>query len=85
MAWSAHLDFRRVCWDAGYAELKVPLTPGSRVVEVSTWRPHGSLNDELRRFFVGGGASLEDPTYVGVPTDHDGGPVSAIITQMCTA
>ena len=33
------------------------------------WRPIGrSVLSELRRFFIGGSAELEDPTYVAVPT-----------------
>ena len=33
------------------------------------WRPVGrSILSELRRFFIGGSAELEDPAYVAVPT-----------------
>lgn len=46
---------------------------GTHVLEIQTWRPVGrSIFDDLRRFFIGGSPELEDPTYVAVPTTHDG-------------
>lgn len=39
---------------------------------MTTWRPAGNIVDGLRRFFTGGGCELEDITYCGIPTEHDG-------------
>ena len=46
---------------------------GTHTFEVQTWRPLGrSTYDDMRRFFIGGSPELEDPSYVSVPTTHDG-------------
>ncbi|KAJ8043977.1 Meckel syndrome type 1 protein [Holothuria leucospilota] len=57
----------------GYGYIAIPSSPGTHVLEIQTWRPVGrSIFDDLRRFFIGGSPELEDPTYVSVPTTHDG-------------
>lgn len=56
----------------GYAALSLPLTPGSYKFTIPTWRAKGSFIDALRRFFIGGSYELEDITYCGIPTAHEG-------------
>ena len=53
----------------------VPEFAGVHEIEVVTWRPVLSAIDEMRRNFLGGGPSLEDPTSTNVPTEHDGSTV----------
>lgn len=39
---------------------------------VDTWRPVGSVRQQLHSFFVGGGPQLRDLTYVRQPSDWAG-------------
>ncbi|KAK2168670.1 hypothetical protein LSH36_15g14053 [Paralvinella palmiformis] len=57
----------------GYSHMTLPTTAGCSVQELNCWRPVGrSLISELRRFFVGGNAELEDPTYTAIPSTFEG-------------
>lgn len=53
----------------GFAHL--PARPGSHSVTISTWRPVGTLWEEVRRFFLGGGARLYDPVLASYPAWED--------------
>ena len=44
----------------GYGFCHVPTTAGSSEVECCTWRPMGSISEEVAAFFVGGIPRLAD-------------------------
>lgn len=45
---------------AGYAFVHVPTQPGHHSLSVPTWRPMGSLHEEVAAFFLGGTPQLRD-------------------------
>jgi B9 domain-containing protein 2 len=45
----------------GYGTCHVPATPGYHELECVTWRPIGSLKDQITSYFVGGGLQLKNP------------------------
>lgn len=52
----------------GYGYVTLPSTSGLHQITSHTWRPIGnSPVNELRRFFIGGDAQLDDIMFVGVP------------------
>ena len=64
-------------WDRyrveGYAYVPVEHTPGmrgTRIVVVDAWRPKGTVEDQLFRFFLGGAPGLKDPRYVEMPEGY---------------
>ena len=62
-------------WDRsrveGYGHITLPATSGVYTLAVPTWKPQGTIRDQLRSFFVGGSPELADLTEAAVPTDHD--------------
>ncbi|XP_076245614.1 Meckel syndrome, type 1 [Calliopsis andreniformis] len=56
----------------GYAAIPIPTIPGSYKLNVPTWRATGSIINSLRRFFTGGTYELENITYCGIPSGHEG-------------
>ena len=58
-----------ICRTEGYCHLPVPAAPGALCRRLAAWRPTGSRQAQLRRFFVGGAPELEDVSFVGVPAD----------------
>lgn len=52
----------------GYGFLHLPTSPGTHHLTCVTWRPTGSLSEEIKRFFLGGGLQLKKPDtiYSGV-------------------
>ena len=56
----------------GYGAVTLPTKAGRHELKVRTWRPCGnSFVDDLRRFFIGGAAELEDLSYLAVPGGVD--------------
>lgn len=49
---------------AGYGVVRVPPSPGVHVLEVVTWRPEGSLLQEIGAMFRGGLPQLTDVTVM---------------------
>jgi B9 domain-containing protein 2 len=45
----------------GYGSCHVPATPGYHEIECVTWRPMGSIKDQITSYFVGGGLQLKNP------------------------
>jgi B9 domain-containing protein 2 len=45
---------------SGYAFVHVPAQPGHHSLSVPTWRPMGSLHEEVAAFFLGGTPQLRD-------------------------
>jgi hypothetical protein len=43
----------------GYGFIRFPLEPGYHKLSVDTWRPRGSLTDEIHSFFLGGGIRIQ--------------------------
>lgn len=39
----------------------MPPTPGYHELECVTWRPIGSMKDQITSYFVGGGLQLKNP------------------------
>ncbi|XP_037090126.1 B9 domain-containing protein 2-like [Pollicipes pollicipes] len=54
----------------GYGFCNLPATPGAHRIDCVTWRPTGSLRDEFRQQFVGGGPQLRSPELVYTPLDR---------------
>lgn len=44
----------------GYGFIRFPLEPGYHKLEVETWRPRGSLHDEIHSFFLGGAIRIHN-------------------------
>ncbi|XP_069683999.1 tectonic-like complex member MKS1 [Periplaneta americana] len=56
----------------GYGYISLPSSPGQHTIIVSTWRPLSkSPIGEMRRFFIGGSPELEDPSFVGIPSNFE--------------
>jgi len=51
-------------WDLnrieGYGVMQLPICAGSHSLNAATWRPKGSIADELRRYFLGTSIALTD-------------------------
>ncbi|KAK8777190.1 hypothetical protein V5799_029465 [Amblyomma americanum] len=48
----------------GYGSCHLPSSPGFAKVDCATWRPVGTLLEEVSRQFLGGGLHLRDPEEV---------------------
>ncbi|GLH11916.1 hypothetical protein R5R35_011715 [Gryllus longicercus] len=59
-----HQDRFGRCEIYGYGFIHVPTTPGNHVLECVTWRPVGSMRDQINQFFLGGGPQLKNPDVV---------------------
>lgn len=63
-------------WDRhrveGYGYARLPETVGGHEVDIQTWVPSASIRDELKSAFVGGGAGLDDISYVKAPEGFSG-------------
>lgn len=55
---------------AAYGCLHLPSTPGRHQIHCLTWRPTGSLTDELLSLFTTGGLRLEDTDILSQSTDR---------------
>ena len=44
----------------GYGFVHVPVAPGAHAIDVPTWRPLGSLREEIHAHFLGGAPQLRD-------------------------
>ena len=57
-------------WDRhrceGYGQLTLPTNPGSYKIELQTYRAIGSITDEMKRFFIGGGSTFSDKKCIGI-------------------
>ncbi|CAG7734872.1 unnamed protein product [Allacma fusca] len=49
---------------AGYGTCHIPPSPGTHVVDIPTWRPTGSVKDEVVRYFIGGAPELTESDFV---------------------
>ena len=45
----------------GYGSCHVPVSPGYHEIECATWRPMGSIKDQITSYFVGGSLQLKNP------------------------
>ncbi|KAE8744309.1 hypothetical protein FOCC_FOCC009032 [Frankliniella occidentalis] len=54
----------------GYGFCYIPTSPGTHKVDVVTWRPIGTLAEQFRQHFLGGGAQLKTPDLVHNSTDR---------------
>jgi hypothetical protein len=74
--------FSRDGWDRhsaeGYGFVDLPLTPGSRDVNASCWRPKGTPEQQEADFFLGGATRLADVTYARIPSDWQPGKDSGV-------
>jgi B9 domain-containing protein 2 len=55
---------------AGYGLLHLPVTPGRHQIQCLTWRPVGSLTDEVVSLFTSGGLRLEDTDILSQSSDR---------------
>ncbi|XP_076359891.1 B9 domain-containing protein 2-like isoform X2 [Tachypleus tridentatus] len=63
-----HQDKHSRCELWGYGLCHVPTSPGFYQLECVTWRPLGTLQEEIFRYFLGGGMQLctPDTVYTGL-------------------
>ncbi|KAJ3407064.1 hypothetical protein CcCBS67573_g03926 [Chytriomyces confervae] len=54
----------------GYGFVHVPTTPGTHVLEVATWRPAGTLMDQVWSFFLGATPQLKSMDLIHNPSDR---------------
>eukprot|EP00003_Mantamonas_plastica_P010706 TRINITY_DN2017_c1_g2_i3.p1 TRINITY_DN2017_c1_g2~~TRINITY_DN2017_c1_g2_i3.p1 ORF type:complete len:332 (+),score=79.18 TRINITY_DN2017_c1_g2_i3:205-1200(+) len=55
----------------GYGYVSIPEHAGSYSVDMKMWKPVGTIVSQMRYFFLGNANELEDPRYVGIPSDFD--------------
>jgi hypothetical protein len=51
----------------GYSHISIPAVAGDYTMEISCWKPSGSIRENMRSFFVGGTPELNDISYIGIP------------------
>ncbi|XP_013787400.1 B9 domain-containing protein 2-like [Limulus polyphemus] len=63
-----HQDRHSRCELWGYGLCHIPTSPGFYQLECVTWRPLGTLQEEISRYFLGGGMQLciPDTVYTGL-------------------
>lgn len=54
----------------GYGFIHIPTTPGKHVLECVTWRPTGTLMDQIWSFFLGATPQLKSLDLVYNPSDR---------------
>ncbi|TPX35598.1 hypothetical protein SeLEV6574_g08175 [Synchytrium endobioticum] len=54
----------------GYGFIHVPTSPGVHEVEVQTWRPLGTLSEQIWSYFTGCSTHLKNLHVVYTPTDR---------------
>ncbi|CAH1263683.1 B9D2 [Branchiostoma lanceolatum] len=54
----------------GYGFCHVPTSPGMHSLECVTWRPAGSLREQISQYFIGGGPQLKNPDVVYTGADR---------------
>lgn len=54
----------------GYGFLYMPTSPGIHKLTCVTWRPIGSLKDEVTQFFLGGGPQLKNADIIFTGSDR---------------
>ncbi|KAJ3415805.1 B9 domain-containing protein 2 [Chytridiales sp. JEL 0842] len=54
----------------GYGFMHIPTTPGNHVVECVTWRPSGTMMDQIWAYFLGATPQLKSLDLVHNPTDR---------------
>ncbi|KAK6623633.1 hypothetical protein RUM43_009485 [Polyplax serrata] len=55
----------------GYGFMHIPTAPGTYNLTCVTWRPTGSLKEEVTRYFMGGGLQLKRPDVIYSGTDRN--------------
>eukprot|EP00047_Mylnosiga_fluctuans_P006538 m.247560 g.247560 ORF g.247560 m.247560 type:complete len:176 (-) comp15424_c0_seq1:25-552(-) len=65
-----HYDMFGRCELYGYGFCHVPTTPGMHELECVCWRPAGSVMDEAKAFFIGGGPQLVSSSIVHSGADR---------------
>jgi len=55
---------------AGYGQCTIPTIVGSHTITVSTWRPYGTLREQISTFFLGGTPRLKHTEIVTSPADR---------------
>lgn len=53
----------------GYGVCHVPVTPGYHEIECVTWRPMGTVKDQITSYFVGGALQLKNPDLANSSSD----------------
>eukprot|EP00940_MAST-03C_sp_MAST-3C-sp2_P001062 g1062.t1 len=51
----------------GYGHFILPLRPGIHETFVATWKPEGSIKDNMSNFLLGGQRQVDDLSYVSIP------------------
>ncbi|KAI8611816.1 B9 domain-containing protein 2-like protein [Chytriomyces sp. MP71] len=54
----------------GYGFTHIPTTPGTHSIEISTWRPAGTMMDQVWTFFLGATPQLKSMDLVHNPSDR---------------
>lgn len=55
---------------AGYGCCIVPTSAGTHELRCPTWRPCGSVREQISSFFLGGGLRLKNKGLITAPTDR---------------
>ena len=60
-------------WDRhrceGYSMFTLPTKPGSYNIKLQTFRAVGTIADEMKRFFIGGGSCFVDKKCIGIESN----------------
>eukprot|EP01084_Bolivina_argentea_P107965 192977_1 len=56
----------------GYGSVNIELDNNNynKQISIPIWRPIGTMKDEIRRFFIGGGMRLKDKKSVSIPANN---------------
>eukprot|EP00939_MAST-03C_sp_MAST-3C-sp1_P004366 g4366.t1 len=52
----------------GYGYYKLPISDGIYDLHVHTWKPEGSVKDDMANFLLGGQRQVDDLSYISMPT-----------------
>mmetsp|Transcript_6202 Transcript_6202/g.20358 ORF Transcript_6202/g.20358 Transcript_6202/m.20358 type:complete len:100 (+) Transcript_6202:542-841(+) len=55
---------------AGYGCCIVPTSPGAHQLTVHTWRPCGTMHEQITSFFLGGVPTLKHREVISSPVDR---------------
>ena len=54
----------------GYGYCHIPTSPGIHIVECPTWRPIGTIWEQISQTFLGGGPQLKNPDLIYSGSDR---------------
>lgn len=61
----------------GYGTMDFPRSSGTHLIEIHTWKPINTIEDEIKSFFIGGTGYIQDINYIANSYyDKDSNPLN---------